>query len=119
VFIPILLTSLIGMSSEGPAQLAKCKISTPISIPVGDGDFETIGSYALHVRFLNTSPQPIARVTFTLDDNSSVSDVGTFSHGVTINHTLGIQSTHARSCSITAVDFADGTMWHAGGSGLR
>jgi hypothetical protein len=65
------------------------------------------------VRFSDTALEPISRVTFTLDDGATVSDIGTFSPGVTINHVLQLASTEATSCSVTAVSFADGATWHA------
>lgn len=72
------------------------------------------GTFALHVRFHDAASQPISRVTFTLDDGTKISDAGTFSPGVTINHTLALESTTAASCSVTAVEFEDGSTWHAG-----
>ncbi len=113
MLISLMLSSLIGLSSAPPVKLAKCEVSTPIIVPSGnDAGDTTVGTYALQVRFSDTAPEPISRVTFTLNDGATVSDVGTFSPGVTINHTLRLASTEATSCSVTAVNFADGGTWN-------
>jgi hypothetical protein len=113
MFIPLMLSSLIGLTSVPPVKLATCDVSTPVTMQENDGGPTTYGGYALHVRFSNASQQPVSRVTFTLNDGTMVSDVGTFSPGITINHALGLKSTGAASCSVTAVTFSDGTTWDA------
>lgn len=112
MFLPIMLGSLIGMSSTSPVRLATCEVLTPTVVQSDNGS-ATIGRYALRVRFTDTSADPISRVTFTLDDGSQVSDVGTFSPGAAINHALDLSSTTATSCAVTAVDFANGATWNA------
>jgi hypothetical protein len=96
-----------------PVTLATCEVSTPITQPDGDVGPTTVGGFYLHVRFSNTAQQPISRVTFALDDGARISDVGTFSPGIAIDHTLGLKSAAAGSCAVTAVEFADGATWHA------
>ena len=112
MLVPLILSSLVGMSSTPPVQLATCKVSTPTTLQ-GDNGPTTVGGYAVQVRFSNTAPEPISRVTFTLDDGTKVIDVGTFSPGVTIDHTFGLASSDATSCTVTAVTFADGAIWDA------
>jgi hypothetical protein len=112
MLVPLMLSSLIGLSSTPPVRLATCEVLTPTTVQNDNGP-TTVGIYALHVRFADTTPEPISRVTFTLDDGSQVSDVGTFSPGVAINHALGLSSTNATSCAVTVVRFANGTIWNA------
>ena len=113
MIFPLMLTALIGPSPAPPVALAKCEVSTPVTLWGGDGDTPIVGGYGLQVRFSDTAPESISRVTFTLDDGTNVTDVGTFSPGVTINHKWPLASTGATSCSVTAVTFADGANWHA------
>jgi hypothetical protein len=112
MLVTLMLGSLIGLSSMSPVRLATCEVLTPTTVQNDNGP-TTVGVYALHVRFADTTSQPISRVTFTLDDGSQVSDVGTFSPGVAINHALGLTTTTARSCEATMVRFANGTIWNA------
>jgi hypothetical protein len=114
VLIPLLLGSLVGLASAPPVTLARCEVSAPSTVySGGDVPPTTVGGYALRVRFSDIAAEPISRVTFTLGDGASVSDVGTFSPGVTIDHSLPLASTEAATCSVSAVTFADGTAWKA------
>jgi hypothetical protein len=112
MLVGLMLSSLIGLSSLSPVRLASCEVLTPTTVQNDNGP-TTVGIYALHVRFTDATSEPISRVTFTLDDNSQVSDVGTFSPGVAINHALDLSSTKATSCAVTVVRFANGTIWNA------
>jgi hypothetical protein len=112
MLVSLMLGSLIGLSSMSPVRLATCEVLTPTTVQNDNGP-TTVGIYALHVRFADTTSQPISRVTFTLDDGSQVSDVGTFSPGVAINHALGLSSTKASTCAVTVVTFKNGTTWNA------
>jgi hypothetical protein len=113
VFTSLILGSMISLTSAPPVALAKCEVLTPFTQQQGDGSATTTGSFALHVRFSDAAQQTISRVVFTLDDGTNINDAGTFSPGITISHTLGLESTAATSCSVTAVEFKDGSMWHA------
>jgi hypothetical protein len=112
MLVPLILSSLVALSSAPPVRLAACNVSTPTTLQ-GDNGPTTVGAYAVAVRFSNTAPEPISHVTFTLDDGTKVIDVGMFSPGITIDHTFGLPSSNATSCSVTAVTFADGTTWNA------
>jgi hypothetical protein len=112
MLVPLMLGSLIGLSSTPPVRLATCEVLTPTTVQTDNGP-TTVGIYALRVRFTDTTSEPITRVTFTLDDGSQVSDVGAFSPGVAIDHALDLSSTNARSCAVTIVRFANGTTWNA------
>jgi len=107
MFIPLVLGTLIGVASTSPIKLSTCEVWAP-TVGQTDNGPETIGAYVLHVRFSNTTQQPISRVTFTLNDGRMVSDVGTFSPGITINHLLPLKGTDAASCSVFAADVASG-----------
>jgi hypothetical protein len=111
MLIPLMLSSLVGLSSAPPIRLATCEVSTPNTFQNDNGP-TTVGEYTLHVRFSDATSEPISRVLFTLNDGSQVSDVGTFSPGVTINHVLGLSSTDATSCTATIVRFANGAIWN-------
>lgn len=109
----LVLGSLLGLTSAPPVEIAKCDVWSPVPQDQGDGAPTPSGAFTLHVRFSNSAQQPISRVTFTLNDGTTVSDVGTFSPGVTIDHALALKETQAESCSVTAVQFADGGTWTA------
>jgi hypothetical protein len=110
----LILSSLIGLASSAPIQLASCEVSKPVAVWSNNDDPITVGgASAVHVRFSDVATEPISRVIFTLDDGATVNDVGTFGPGVAINHTLRLASTTATSCVVSAVTFADGTTWAA------
>ncbi|HEY3674817.1 MAG TPA: hypothetical protein VGK84_02380 [Candidatus Tumulicola sp.] len=109
---PLMLGSLLGLSSMPPVRLATCQVLTPTTVQNDSGP-TTVGIFALRVRFADTTSETISRVTFTLDDGSQVSDFGTFSPGIGINHALALSNTSATSCAVTAVRFVDGTTWNA------
>ncbi len=111
----LILSSMISLTSAPPVALSKCQVFTPAIQQQGDGSAATTGGFTLYVRFSNAAQQTISRVTFTLDDGTQIDDAGTFSPGVTINHTLGLESTEAASCSVTSVEFKDGSTWHVNG----
>lgn len=108
----LILSSLIGLASVVPVDLASCEPSKPITVSSNNDD-STVGASALHVRFSDMAAQPISRVTLTLDDGTTVNDVGTFSPGVVIDHNLRLANTEVTSCSVSAATFADGTAWDA------
>src|ERR1700683_2162052 len=108
----LILSSMVSTTSAPPIALSKCQVSTPVIQQQGDGSAATTGGYALHVRFSDTAQQTISRGTFTLDAGTQITDAGTFSPGITINHALGLESTEAASCAVTAVEFKDGSVWH-------
>jgi hypothetical protein len=112
MLVPLILSSLVGLSSTPPVRLATCEVSTPTT---GESDNAptTVGGYTLHVRFSDSTSDPISRVTFTLDDGTKVTDVGTFNPGVTINHVFELASSDATTCAITSIRFADGDIWNA------
>ena len=91
---------------------ARCDIVTPTVVQNDNGP-STVGVYALRVRFSDATTEPISRVTFTLDDGTKVIDAGTFSPGIAIDHALDLNGTNATSCTVTAVQFADGATWNA------
>jgi hypothetical protein len=109
----VILSSLIGLASVAPIELASCEASKPITVSSNNDSPTTVGASALHVRFSDAAAEPISRVTFTLDDGATVNDVGTFSPGVVIDHNLRLAKTEVTSCVVSAVTFADGTAWDA------
>jgi hypothetical protein len=113
VLTSLVLSSLIGLASVAPIQLASCEVSRPVTAWVNNDDSTKVAASALHVRFSDAAPKPISRVIFTLDDGTTVDDVGTFSPGIVIDHNLRLANTEVTSCSVAAVTFADGTAWDA------
>jgi hypothetical protein len=107
----IILATLTGYTNSQPVNVASCQIETPITLPLGSGDGpgQVIGRYALHVRFSDTAAQPISKVVFRLNDGTTVSDVGTFSPGVSIDHNLALNDENATSCTADSAVLADGT----------
>jgi hypothetical protein len=114
MFTSLVLSSLIGLASAPPIELASCEVSQPIAVwsnnedPIAGGD-----ASALHVRFSDVATGPISRVTFTLDNGATINDVGAFSPSVAINHSLRLASATGTSCFVSAVIFADGMIWDA------
>jgi hypothetical protein len=113
VFTSLVLSSLIGLASAPPIELASCEVSQPLTFSSNDDAPTTAGTSALHVRFSNIATEPISRVTFALDGGATINDVGTFSPGVAIDHNLRLASTAETSCIVSAVTFADGATWDA------
>jgi hypothetical protein len=107
----IILAALTGYANTLPVNVASCQIETPLVLPLGSGDGpgQTIGRYALHVRFSDTAAQPISKVVFRLNDGTTVSDAGTFSPGVSIDHRLALNDENATSCTADSAVLADGT----------
>jgi hypothetical protein len=107
MLIHLALGTTFGLTSMSPVKLSTCEVWAPI-VQQSDYGSAPIGAYSLHVRFSNETQQPISRVLFVLSDGTKVSDVGTFSPGVTINHQLAINSTDAPHCSAIEVPLAAG-----------
>src|ERR1700729_1374401 len=112
MLVPLMLGSLVGLSSVPPVRLVTCEVSTPNTFQNDNGP-TTVGEYPPQLRFSDATSEAISRVLFTLNDGTQVSDVGTFSPGVAINHVLGLSSTNATSCTATIVRFASGAIWNA------
>jgi hypothetical protein len=84
--------------------------------------FGSIYTDGLHIAYVNRSPVPVSRVVFSINyrgDVEHVVDAGTFSPGVTIDHTFGqftglaFLGDRPNSCRVAAVRFADGSAWRA------
>ncbi len=113
MFTSLILSSLIGLASVPPIELARCEVSKLVTVWSNNDDSTGVTASALHVRFSDVAAKTISRVTFALDDGATVGDVGTFSPGVAINHNLRLANTAATSCVVSAVTFADGATWGA------
>jgi len=110
--IPVLVAAL---TVHSPIHIATCEISAPIrDLHLGTDIGTTVtGGYNLHVRFADGGNQPIKRVVFALNDESTVVDAGTFSPRVTIDHRFDLMPNNADACSVGSATFADGTQWSA------
>jgi hypothetical protein len=106
----IVLASVTSVINVLPVSVASCEVLEPVRVPeANDSWFDTVGRYSLHVRFSDIASEPVSKVIFRLNDGSTVSDVGTFSPGVSIDHTLPLNDMNARSCAVDSVVLADGT----------
>jgi hypothetical protein len=108
---PLVLGSLVALTSTSPVRIAGCRVMAPVSQVDNDSTIVTSGFSVLHVRFANASQRPISRVTFALDDGTTVTDAGTFTPGATIDHAMALTTSTASSCSVKDVRFADGSTW--------
>ena len=111
MFSSFVLAAVAATSPGLPVQLETCEISQPALAPQpGDiGGFDTVGQYQLHVRFTDIAAVPITKIVFRLGDGTSVVDVGKFSPGVMINHSLPLDATVATACAAQSILLADGT----------
>ena len=119
MLVPWIFTSLItGMTAYLPVQVASCEISTPAFVPQsGDqAGWDQIGNYVLHVRFLNRNAEAVSRVVFQLDNGTTITDAGSFSQNVLIDHRLPLDKTDATGCSLYSVQLADGNTFYAASS---
>ncbi len=113
MFASLMLGSMIALAAPPPIALASCDVTEPVTVWSNDDAPSTVGPSTLHVRFSDIAPESISRVTFTLDDGSTINDVGTFSPGIAIDHDLRLASAAATTCVVSAVTFADGATWQA------
>jgi hypothetical protein len=113
----IMLPFVLALAMSNPVSIAACSLDAE-TVPESSGDSptqETIGTL-LSIRFANDSDKPISAVTFVVDDNGrpfTILDKGTFSPGVAISHfwNEGMIDFGDVSCSVTSVEYADGTSW--------
>ena len=89
--------------------------------PPGPARFGSLYTDGVKIVYANTTNKVITRVGFRVNyrgDIERVIDVGTFSPGVTIDHSFGEFSGLAylgprpNECRAVAVRFADGSSWH-------
>ncbi len=85
----------------------------PFGTPVTDG---------IRIQYVNTSTKVATRVAFLVNyrgDVEHIVDAGTFSPGVTIDHTFAqytgqvYQGSNPNQCAPIAVRFSDGTIWRS------
>ncbi len=108
MFTAMILAALTGYTTALPVK-ASCEISTPTLVPQGEAGEQMIGGYSLHVIFTDTAAEPLSKIAFRLNDGTTVSDVGTFSPGVSIEHRLALNDENATSCTADSVVLANGT----------
>jgi hypothetical protein len=108
-------------TGSNPVLIAACSVVPEVTYYNEGGDDhiylpETIGA-KLNIKFSNTTNKQISSVTFAVRDGSNpsefVTDLGKFSPGVTITHSLEspISDTDHVGCSVSAVTFTDGSAW--------
>jgi hypothetical protein len=131
----MLVGAALGYTSVSPVAVQTCAIEPVVTNYLGGGgDSGTflpetlVTGENLYVKFLNTTDKQISKVNFAVTDGTNhavgVVDVGKFSPGVAIVHTLKympdvtlVQSYDAPvddpSCTASSVRFSDGTTWMA------
>jgi len=92
----------------GIASVAAAYDSNPVSFAPSTLDFS----------FVNNGNVAATKVTFLVDGTRSIEDRGTFAPGVTINRedAAGYGDLGRAQITVSEVDFADGSSWHAPGS---
>ncbi len=106
--------------SSSPVAVGACNLTSE-STPFSAGWYSTQFSQEdLGYSFVNNGRVPATKVTLLVKGASStreIEDRGTFTPGVTIDRNIvdgaGNQEGNA-ACEVSAVEFADGTSWHAG-----
>ena len=111
MFTSFVLAAVTATSPALPVQLEACEILQPIVAPqTGDlGGLDTIRGSQLRIRFTDTASQPIQKIVFSLNGGTSVTDTGTFSPGVPIDHRIDIDVKDATACAVESVTLVDGT----------
>jgi hypothetical protein len=102
-----------------PIAVKSCSINEGSIVTPYPGPIRT--ATGLNVTFSNASSAPVSNVEFVIGYNGqseTVDDKGTFSPNVTIDHNLkvfndAVNSGGSPNCTVSKVDFADGTTWQA------
>jgi hypothetical protein len=109
-------------SADDTTDMAAADIATaPIQVNnvqftaenTADGSY---GPTAAEIAYTNASSQPATEVVFAVTSDGNVvdmyDDVGTFSPGVTIDHTFqALTQADPSQVSVAQVTFADGSVW--------
>jgi len=108
-------------TGTSPVSVASCSLepaAPAISFPFGPPSVS--GSASTAISFENEAPATVASVTFAVTDGrttSQIVDKGTFSSGVSIDHsfiTPEFQNDVSDvTCSVQSVAFTDGSTWQA------
>ena len=108
-------------TGTAPVQVASCSVTPAaptLSLPYAPAS--TAGAASTIISFVNQAPSAVASVTFDVSDGrttSQIIDKGTFSSGVSIDHsfiTPEFQNTAGDvTCSVKSVAFTDGSTWQA------
>ena len=112
-----------------PIAISDCSVlqyqrtaARPFWYPWPARPFGSIYTDGLHIAYVNKTQKVANRVAFVVNyrgDVQHVVDVGTFSPGVTIDHSFGqftglaFLGTRPNTCRVAAVRFTDGTVWRA------
>jgi hypothetical protein len=119
VAIPALASAQsVSYSTSSPVAITSFDVDQSLSGTSNDEPPQFIAS-GLALQFINKSNVPVTTVKFLVNDGrftQSIVDKGTFSPGVQIKHTFAIDGVidalPNAKCSVTEVDFADGSAWH-------
>jgi hypothetical protein len=90
--------------------------------PWGFPPNQSLYTDGVDITYVNNTPKVASRVAFVVNyrgDIQHIVDVGTFSPGVSIDHTFGqftgdaFLGTRPNTCRVAAVRFSDGSVWRA------
>jgi hypothetical protein len=112
-----------------PIAITKCQVQQYQGLegrrfwyPWAYSRYDSIYTDGVEISYVNKTPLPASRVVFAVNyrgDVEHVVDAGTFSPGVSIDHTFGqftglaFLGVRPNSCRVAAVRFTDGTAWRA------
>jgi hypothetical protein len=118
-----------GAQGASPIAITSCQVlqyvptrAHPFWRPFGPYPYGSPYTDGIQIAYVNHASQPAKRVAFETNYRGNIQhiiDAGTFSPGVTINHTFGDYTGLAwlgpnlNSCRVVAVRFADGSDWHS------
>jgi hypothetical protein len=129
--VGVLLTTSVGVGAQGrsPIAITSCSIvqyvptrAHPFWRPFGPYPYGSVYTDGLRISYVNHGAIPASRIAFLVNyrgDVQHIIDVGTFSPGVSIDHSFGEFSGDAwlgskpNECRAVAARFADGSVWRA------
>jgi hypothetical protein len=118
-----------AQTSSAPITITSCRVQQYQGVqnrrfwyPWSSRPYGSIYTDGLEISYVNQSPLTASRVVFSVNyrgDIEHVVDAGTFSSGVSIDHTFGqftglaFLGTRPNSCRVAAVRYTNGTAWRA------
>lgn len=121
----------VAAQTASPIRIQTCAVLQyvpapryPFWRPFGPYPQGSLFTDGLRIAYVNNGPQTATRVAFNVNyrgDVQHIIDAGTFSPGVTIDHTFGQFTGDAwlgpnpNSCRVVAVRYANGSVWRAPG----
>jgi hypothetical protein len=112
------LNGQTAYTSQNPINVAACNVEPTNAVSPFGQSIPSFGT--LTISFQNTNDQAVKSVAFKVSDGAMTQNIvedGTFSTNVTIDKSIEspafASDNGAVNCSVQAVAFADGSVWHA------